>query len=157
LYAVFDGEKVLKKASKGCKLKANKLSKFVTVPVFSIRNDVPTFSFARRNRTSVETDFGPWATFVKRSIKMTGGKMSAKAMTPWELRGYLTYPRLDGKPIPGTREEMNFSIGWARAQREDQLTHQSQLALDLDFESGYGRDTYAVDYVPEREQNNFTF
>lgn len=71
-----------------------------------------------------------------------------REMTPWELRGYLTYPRLDGKPRPGTREEMNWSIGWQRGQREDQLAKQNQLYFDLDFETELGRDTYAADYVP---------
>jgi hypothetical protein len=74
--------------------------------------------------------------------------MNGKHMTPWELRGYLTYPRTDGKPRPGTREEMNWSIGWSRAQREDDLAKQSQLGLDLQFESDLGRNSYAADYVP---------
>lgn len=74
LYAIFDGNKVLKKASKGCTLTGEQIIEICKGARILYSNQVPTFSFARRNRTSVETDFGPWATFIKRSIGMTGGK-----------------------------------------------------------------------------------
>ena len=67
-------------------------------------------------------------------------------MTPWELRGYLTWPRTDGKPHPGTREEMNWSIGWNRAQREDNIAKQSQLGMDLQFDMDLGRESFAAHY-----------
>lgn len=75
-------------------------------------------------------------------------------MTPWELRGYLSYPNQYGKPHPGTREEMNWSIGWLRAQREDLEGAKSQYHLDLEFEAGLGRNTYAASY---RDENNLQF
>lgn len=74
LYAIFDGEKVLKKASKGCTLTGEQIIQICNGASILYKNDVPTFSFAKRNRTSVETDHGAYATFVKRSIRMTGGK-----------------------------------------------------------------------------------
>jgi hypothetical protein len=78
-------------------------------------------------------------------------------LTPWELRGYLTYPNHYGKPQPGTREEMNWSIGWARAQREDLENAKSQYHLDLEFDAMLGRDSYSAEYVPEREQKELRF
>lgn len=72
LYAIFEGDKVLKKASKGCRLEGEQIIDICNGASILYRNDVPTFSFAKRNLNSVETDFGPWATFVKRSIRMTG-------------------------------------------------------------------------------------
>ena len=74
----------------------------------------------------------------------------AGQMTPWELRGYLTYPNQFGKPVPGTREEMNWSIGWSRAQREDLEGAKSQYHLDLESEALLGRDTYAASYWDEK-------
>jgi hypothetical protein len=74
LYAIFDGSKVLKKASKGCTLSGEQILDICNGASILYRNAVPTFSFAKRNRTSVETDFGPWATFIKRTIRMTGGQ-----------------------------------------------------------------------------------
>ena len=71
-------------------------------------------------------------------------------MTQWELRGYLTYPNQYGKPHPGTREEMQWSIGWARAQREDLESQKSQYHLDLENDALFGRDTYAVQYWDEK-------
>lgn len=87
--------------------------------------------------------------------------MSAR-MTPWELRGYLAYPQHYGKPSPGTREEMNFCIGWSRAQREDLENQKSQYHLDLERDALFGRDSYAVEYwkgenVPNQEQTNLEF
>jgi hypothetical protein len=73
LYAIFDGDKVLKKASKGCKLEGEQIIDICKGASVLYQNPVPTFSFAQRNRTSVETDYGAYATFVKRSIRMTGG------------------------------------------------------------------------------------
>lgn len=78
-------------------------------------------------------------------------------MTTWELRGYLTYPNQYGKPSPGTREEMGWSIGWMRAQREDQECAKSQYHLDLENDALYGRNSYAVDYVSDGDKNNFQF
>jgi len=75
-------------------------------------------------------------------------------MTTWETRGYLTWPRSDGKPMPGTREEMGWSIGWNIAQQEENLRMQSQLSLDMSFDADYGHDSYAVQY---RDQNNLEF
>lgn len=72
LYAIYDGDKVLKKASKGCKLEGSQIIDICNGATILYANDVPTFSFARRNCNSVETDFGAYATFVKRSIRMTG-------------------------------------------------------------------------------------
>lgn len=80
-----------------------------------------------------------------------------KFMTPWELRGYLTYPRNDGKPLAGTPEEINFAKGWERAQREDILSRQSYLAQEIDFDSEFGRDTFASSYVSKEDENNFKF
>ena len=71
-------------------------------------------------------------------------------MTQWELRGYLSYPQHYGKPRPGTREEMGWSIGWMRAQREDQERAKSQYHLDLENDALFGRDTYAVQYWDEK-------
>lgn len=73
LYAIYDGQKVLKKASKGCKLEGEQIIEICQGATILYANDVPTFSFARRNTNSVETDHGAWATFVKRSIRKTGG------------------------------------------------------------------------------------
>lgn len=77
-----------------------------------------------------------------------------KTMTAWELRGYLIYPSLHGKPYAGTREEMQWSIGWARAQREDLECAKSQYHLDLEFEAELGRNTYAASY---RDEKNLQF
>jgi hypothetical protein len=77
LYAIYDGDKVLKKASKGCRLEGEQIIEICQGATIFYRNDVPTFSFARRNVNSVETDFGPFATFVSRNIRMTGGKPNA--------------------------------------------------------------------------------
>jgi hypothetical protein len=77
LYAIYDGNKILKKASKGCKLDGEQIIDICNGSTVMYSNDVPTFSFAARNRTSIETDFGPFATFVKRNIRMTGGTRHA--------------------------------------------------------------------------------
>jgi hypothetical protein len=74
LYAVYDGAKVLKKASKGCKLEGDQIIEICKGATILYSNDVPSFSFARRNIHSVETD-EYYATFVKRSIRMTGGNI----------------------------------------------------------------------------------
>jgi DNA polymerase elongation subunit (family B) len=71
LYAIFDGDRVLKKASKGCTLSGEEIIKICQGQSVTYSNPVPTFSFAKRNRNSIETDFGPWATFVKRNIRKT--------------------------------------------------------------------------------------
>ena len=72
--------------------------------------------------------------------------MNTPRMTPWELRGYLTYPNQYGKPHPGTREEMNWSVGWLRAQREQMESAKSQYHLDLENDALYGRESYAASY-----------
>lgn len=65
-------------------------------------------------------------------------------MTPWELRGYLAYPTECNKPAPGTREAMNWNIGWLRAQREKIDGAKSQYHLHLEN-------------VSERDQISFAF
>lgn len=88
LYAIFSKDKLakpiykgerytLKKASKGCSLSGNEIIDICNGEIVQYQNPVPTFSFAKRNRNSVQTDFGAYATFVKRSIKMTGSKSNA--------------------------------------------------------------------------------
>lgn len=81
----------------------------------------------------------------------------ARFMTDWERRGFLTYPRLDGKPKAGTREEANWSKGWTHAQRIDIMTRESETAAQIIMESELGRETFAANYVPDRDENNLEF
>jgi hypothetical protein len=72
--------------------------------------------------------------------------MSARQMTPWELRGYLTYPNQYGKPRPGTSEEINWSKGWAKAQAEAIECQKSDYHLHLEQEALLGRDSFFANY-----------
>lgn len=72
LYAVMAGDNVIKKASKGCTLSGEEIIQICNGAKILYRNQVPTFSFARRNRNSVETDHLAFATFVNRTIRQTG-------------------------------------------------------------------------------------
>jgi hypothetical protein len=59
------------------------------------------------------------------------------------LRGYLTHPNQHGKPKPGTTQELAWSKGWVRADYQSRLANQSQLALEMENDENFGRDTYA--------------
>lgn len=73
LYAIFDGEETLKKASKGCALTAQEIVSVCNGQEVMYRNPVPAFSLKPRNRTSEEFMPGAFATFIDRNIRMTGG------------------------------------------------------------------------------------
>lgn len=75
-------------------------------------------------------------------------------MSVWETRGYLTYPDQYGKPLPGTKEELAWSRGWIRAQREKMESAKSEYHLHLENDALLGRDSYSASY---RDENNFQF
>jgi hypothetical protein len=67
-------------------------------------------------------------------------------MTPWELRGYLTYPNHYGKPRAGTEPEIHFAKGWSKAQAEDLLQRKSEYHLSLEQDAMYGRSAWSDEY-----------
>lgn len=75
-------------------------------------------------------------------------------MSVWETRGYLTYPETHGKPLPGTADEIKWSRGWLRAQREHMEGMKSEYHLHLENDALLGRDSYSASY---RDKNNLEF
>jgi hypothetical protein len=72
--------------------------------------------------------------------------MATRQMTPWELRGYLTYPNHFGKPKPASPEDNAWCRGWAKAQAEDLESRKSDYHLQLENDARFGRDTYFANY-----------
>jgi hypothetical protein len=58
-------------------------------------------------------------------------------MSPWELRGYATYPQRYGMPQAGTAEELAWARGWNKAQRE---------TIDHSNPTSYSSQNYFEDY-----------
>lgn len=75
LYAVFDGDKVLKKASKGCMLSGEEILEICKGASIQYRNPVPSFHLHGNGKFDLE-GIGS-ASFIKRTIRMTGGKRDA--------------------------------------------------------------------------------
>ena len=72
LYAIFNGENVLKKASKGCTLSGEEIIQICNGATILYENKVPSFHL--HNKGAMELDGIGSADFVKRRIRMTGGK-----------------------------------------------------------------------------------
>lgn len=70
LYAIYDGEKVLKKASKGCTLSGEEIIAICNGAEVIYRNPVPSFHL--HNSGALELDGIGSADFIKRTIRMTG-------------------------------------------------------------------------------------
>jgi hypothetical protein len=75
LYAIFDGKNVLKKASKGCTLTGEEIIQICEGEQILYRNPVPSFHL--HNAGHFELDGIGSADFIKRTIRMTGGKSNA--------------------------------------------------------------------------------
>lgn len=71
LYAIFDGDKVLKKASKGCTLTGEQIVEICNGAAILYENRVPSFHLHEKGNYSLD-GIGS-ADFVKRTIRMTGG------------------------------------------------------------------------------------
>lgn len=72
LYALWDGEDTLKKASKGCDLTPEEILEICNGSEILYRNPAPAFSLKARSKDSVEFGNNAYATFINRRIKMTG-------------------------------------------------------------------------------------
>jgi DNA polymerase elongation subunit (family B) len=70
LYALFDGETVLKKASKGCQLSATEILKLCKGKVVTYHNAAPSFHLHGKGQHSLG-DLGS-ADFITRNIRSTG-------------------------------------------------------------------------------------
>jgi hypothetical protein len=73
LYAIYDDEKVLKKASKGCKLEGQEIIDICNGASILYRNPVPSFHLHNQGKLDLGSGIGS-ADFVKRTIRMTGGR-----------------------------------------------------------------------------------
>jgi hypothetical protein len=71
LYAIFDRDKVIKKASKGCTLSGEQIVEICNGASILYENQVPSFHL--HNKGKLELDGIGSADFVKRTIRMTGG------------------------------------------------------------------------------------
>jgi hypothetical protein len=67
-------------------------------------------------------------------------------MSPWEMRGYLTYPNLFGKPQPGSSEEDKWARGWNKAQAEHLENRKSDYHLSLEQDALFGRESFFANY-----------
>lgn len=72
LYAVFDGNKVLKKASKGCSLSGEEILRICEGEEILYSNPVPSFHLHDQGKYKLD-DLGS-VDFIKRTIRMTGKK-----------------------------------------------------------------------------------
>ncbi len=74
LYAVFNDGVSIKKASKGCQLTPAEIMSVCNGEEIMYKNPVPAFSLKARNKDSKGFGEGAFATFIDRTIRMTGGK-----------------------------------------------------------------------------------